>query len=188
MGVHRLELRSEPVLISDGPGLYPDRLACMWVLRALTPIRLVFNALFTDDSDVLAVRSSSGTIIAEVRGTARPPPFSTNETFLVITFNSSLDFHYSGFELTATAQAPDGTWPPIPAPARIADPPGEDSVMFTCNPAHEKAACPPSGRIVWSCSTDCLNEECDMNMPGFGLIGAIPEIGELKCASRIARV
>ena len=186
MGVHRLELRSEPVLISDGPGLYPDRLACMWVLRASTPIRLVFNAIFTEVSDVLTVMSTAGTIIAEVSGTARPAPISTNETFLVITFKSNLDYHYSGFELSATAQAPDGTWPSIPAPARIADPPGEDSVTFAC--IAETASCPPSGRIVWSCSTDCLNEECDMNLQGFGLIGVIPEIGELKCASRIARV
>ncbi len=64
---------------------------------------------------------------------------------------------------------------------------GDHSVTFKCDPA-KSDACPPSGLLEWSCSADCPNEECDVDLSGSGLLGTIPEIGSLRCAHRIARL
>jgi hypothetical protein len=42
--------------------------------------------------------------------------------------------------------------------------------------------------LHWNCSADCPDVECDINFGGFGLFGTIPEIGDLRCAHRFARV
>ena len=67
---------------------------------------------------------------------------------------------------------------------------GQESVTFKCDPAKAgwREACPPSGLLQWNCSTDCPDEECDIHFGGFGLFGTIPEIGDLRCAHRFARV
>jgi hypothetical protein len=67
---------------------------------------------------------------------------------------------------------------------------GQESVTFKCDPAKADPteACPPSGLLQWDCSEDCPDAECDINFGGFGLFGTIPEIGDLRCAHRFARV
>ena len=67
---------------------------------------------------------------------------------------------------------------------------GQESVTFKCDAAKAASseACPPSGLIHWNCSADCPDAECDINFGGFGLFGTIPEIGDLRCAHRFARV
>ncbi len=67
---------------------------------------------------------------------------------------------------------------------------GQESVTFQCDPAKADPteACPPSGLLRWNCSADCPDAECDLNFRGFGLFGTIPEIGDLRCAHRFARV
>jgi hypothetical protein len=66
---------------------------------------------------------------------------------------------------------------------------GLESVTFKCDPAQAGSeACPPSGLLHWNCSEDCPDAECDLNFGGFGLFGTIPEIGDLRCAHRFARV
>ena len=67
---------------------------------------------------------------------------------------------------------------------------GLESVAFQCDPAKAAVseACPPSGLLHWNCSVDCPDAECDINFDGFGLFGTIPEIGDLRCAHRFARV
>ncbi len=67
---------------------------------------------------------------------------------------------------------------------------GQESVTFTCDPAKAAVseACPPSGLLHWNCSEDCPDAECDLNFGGYGLFGTIPEIGNLRCAHRFARV
>jgi hypothetical protein len=125
-GVHRLELGAEPLLISDGPGLYPRRTACVWVLHAAAPIRLVFRSFFTeDDYDVLTVHDGAGEtiqLISELSGSRLPAPIVSNGTVLTLTFTSDNIVRFSGFELFASSLAATGTWPLIPAPARPPDP------------------------------------------------------------------
>jgi hypothetical protein len=125
-GVHRLELGAEPLLISDGAGLYPLRTACVWVLRAAAPIRLVFRSFFTEeDYDVLNVYDGAGEAmqpISELSGSRLPAPIVSNGTVLTLTFTSDAAVRYSGFELFASSLAADGTWPLTPAPARPPDP------------------------------------------------------------------
>ena len=67
---------------------------------------------------------------------------------------------------------------------------GLESVTFKCDPAKAAVseACPPSGLLQWNCSADCPDAECDINFGGYGLFGTIPEIGDLRCAHRFARV
>ncbi len=67
---------------------------------------------------------------------------------------------------------------------------GTESVTFKCDAAQAAVseACPPSGLLHWNCSADCPDAECDINFGGFGLFGTIPEIGNLRCAHRFARV
>ena len=67
---------------------------------------------------------------------------------------------------------------------------GLESITFKCDPAKADAgkACPSSGLLQWNCSEDCPHAECDINVAGFGLFGKIPEIGDLRCAHRFARV
>jgi hypothetical protein len=75
---------------------------------------------------------------------------------------------------------------------RLALAAGPESVTFKCDPAKakksKKSKCPPSGLLQWNCSVDCPDEECDINFGGFGLFGTIPEIGDLRCAHRFARL
>jgi hypothetical protein len=125
-GVHRLELGAEPLLISDGPGPYPIRTVCVWVLHAAAPMRLVFRSFFTeDDYDVFTVYDGAGEtmqLIAEFSGSRLPAPIASNGTVLTLTFTSDLSARFSGFELFASSLAADGAWPLIPAPARPPDP------------------------------------------------------------------
>ena len=124
-GVHRLELGAEPLLISDGPGLYPRRTACVWVLHAAAPIRLVFRSFFTEESDVFTAYNGAGEtmqLIAELSGSRLPAPIVSNGTVLTLTFTSDSSVRFSGFELFASSLAADGTWPLITAPARPPDP------------------------------------------------------------------
>ena len=67
---------------------------------------------------------------------------------------------------------------------------GQESVAFKCDPAKatKSEACPPSGLLHWNCSVDCPDAECDINLVGYGLVGTVPEIGNLRCAHRFARV
>ncbi len=67
---------------------------------------------------------------------------------------------------------------------------GPESVTFKCDAvkAAVSNACPPSGLLHWYCTADCPGAECDINFEGFGLFGTIPEIGDLRCAHRFARV
>ena len=229
-GVHRLELGAEPLLISDGPGLYPRRTACVWVLHAAAPIRLVFRSFFTEESDVFKVYDGAGEtmqLIAELSGSRLPAPIASNGTVLTLTFTSGSSVRFSGFELFASSLAANGAWPPISAPARPPDPrtplrallvlpaigagffgvlhftmrlrlsqlaaalaAGQESVAFKCDVAKAAVseACPPSGLLHWNCSEDCPDAECDINFGGLGLFGTIPEIGDLRCAHRFARV
>jgi hypothetical protein len=125
-GVHRLVLGAEPLLISDGPGLYPLHTACVWVLHAAAPIRLVFRSFFTeDDYDVLTVHDGAGEtmhLIAELSGSRLPAPIVSNGTVLTLTFTSDSAVRFSGFELFASSLGANGTWPLIPAPTRPPDP------------------------------------------------------------------
>jgi hypothetical protein len=125
-GVHRLELGAEPLLISDGPGLYPLRTACVWVLHAAAPLRLVFRSFFTeDDYDVLTVHDGAGEamqLITELSGSRLPAPIVSKGTVLTLTFTSDSAVRFSGFELFASPLGANGTWPVIAAPARPADP------------------------------------------------------------------
>jgi hypothetical protein len=125
-GVHRLELGAEPLLISDGPGLYPIRTACVWVLHAVVPMRLVFRSFFTeDDLDILTVHDGAGETmqrIAALSGSRLPAPIVSNGTVLTLTFTSGNTVRFSGFELFAASLGANGTWPLIPAPARPPDP------------------------------------------------------------------
>jgi hypothetical protein len=123
--VHRLELGAEPLLISDGPGLYPLRTACVWVLQAAAPIRLVFRSFFTEEYDVLTVYDGAGEtmqLFAELSGSRLPEPIASNGTVLTLIFTSNNHARFSGFELVASSLAANGTWPLIPAPARPPDP------------------------------------------------------------------
>jgi hypothetical protein len=67
---------------------------------------------------------------------------------------------------------------------------GQESVAFQCggSTAAHSEACPPSGLLHWNCTADCPDAECDINFERFGLFGTIPEIGDLRCAHRVARV
>ena len=67
---------------------------------------------------------------------------------------------------------------------------GLESVTLKCDEAKAAVseACPPSGLLHWNCSADCPDAECDINFGGLGLFGTIPEIGDLRCAHRFARV
>jgi hypothetical protein len=125
-GVHRLELGAEPLLISDGPGLYPLRTACVWVLHAAARIRLDFQSFFTqDDYDVLTVHDGAGETmqpISELSGSRLPAPIVSNGTVLTLTFTSDIGIRFSGFELFASSLGANGTWPLIPAPTRPPDP------------------------------------------------------------------
>ena len=124
-GVHRLELGAEPLLISDGPGLYPRRTACLWVLRAAARIRLDFRSFFTEEYDVLTLHDGAGEtmqLISELRGSRLPAPIVSNGTVLTLTFTSDNSVRFSGFELFASSLSANGTWPLIPAPTRPPDP------------------------------------------------------------------
>ena len=124
-GVHRLELGAEPLLISDGPGLYPLRTACVWVLHAAAPMRLVFRSFFTQESDVLTAYDGAGEamqLIAELSGSRLPAPIVSNGTVLTLTFTSDSSVRFSGFELFASSLSANGTWPLMPAPTRPPDP------------------------------------------------------------------
>jgi hypothetical protein len=124
-GVHRLELGAEPLLISDGPGLYPLRTACVWVLHAAAPVRLVFRSFFTEEYDVLTVHDGAGETmqrIAEMSGSRLPAPIVSNGTVLTLTFTSDSSVRFSGFELFASSLDANGTWPLIAAPTRPPDP------------------------------------------------------------------
>ena len=124
-GVHRLELGAESLLISDGPGLYPLRTACVWVLHAAARIRLVFRSFFTEEYDVLNVHDGAGEtmqLISELRGSRLPAPIVSNGTVLTLTFTSDSSVRFSGFELFASSLSANGTWPLIPAPTRPPDP------------------------------------------------------------------
>ena len=67
---------------------------------------------------------------------------------------------------------------------------GLESVTLKCDAAKAamSEACPPSGLLRWNCTADCPAAECDINFRAFGLFGTIPEIGDLRCAHRFARV
>jgi hypothetical protein len=125
-GVHRLELGAEPLLISDGPGLYPSRTACVWVLHAAVPIRLDFRSFFTEDNyDVLNVYDGAGEamqLIFALSGSRLPAPIVSNGTMVTLTFTADNALRFSGFELFASSLGANGTWPLIPAPARPTDP------------------------------------------------------------------
>ena len=124
-GVHRLVLGAEPLLISDGPGLYPRRTACVWVLHAAAPMRLVFRSFFTQESDVLTVHDGAGEtmqLISALSGSRLPAPIVSNGTVLTLTFTSDSSVRFSGFELFASSLGANGTWPLILAPTRLPDP------------------------------------------------------------------
>jgi hypothetical protein len=124
-GVHRTELGPEPLLISDGPGLYPLRTACVWVLHAAARIRLVFRSFFTQESDVLTVYDGAGEtmqLISDLSGSRLPAPIVSNGTVLTLTFTSNNQVRFSGFELFASSLGANGIWPLIAAPARPPDP------------------------------------------------------------------
>ena len=125
-GVHRTELGPEPLLISDGPGLYPLRTACVWVLHAAAPIRLSFRSFFTEDNyDVLNVYDGAGEamqLISALSGSRLPAPIVSNGTMVTLTFTADNALRFSGFELFASSLGANGTWPLIPAPARPTDP------------------------------------------------------------------
>ena len=124
-GVHRLELGAEPLLISDGPGLYPLRTACVWVLHAAAPIRLVFRSFFIEEYDVLTVHDGAGEtmqLISEFSGSRLPVPIVSNGTVLTLTFTSDSSVRFSGFELFASSLGANSTWPLILAPTRLPDP------------------------------------------------------------------
>jgi hypothetical protein len=135
--VHRLELGAEPLLISDGPGLYPLRTACVWVLHAAAPIRLVFRSFFTAEYDIFTVYDGAGEtmqLIAEFSGSRLPAPIVSNGTVLTLTFTSDSYACFSGFELFASSLAANGAWPLIAAPARPPDP--RTPLPSSCVPVH----------------------------------------------------
>ncbi len=75
---------------------------------------------------------------------------------------------------------PQCRWP-FPRTVRVAAAP--DGVLFQCDPAAER--CAPDGTYAWRCSSDCIYDECEINLRGYGLRGRCPELGDLRCAQRI---
>jgi hypothetical protein len=135
--VHRLELGPEPLLISDGPGLYPLRTACVWVLHAAAPIRLAFRSFFTEEYDLLTVYDGAGEtmqLIAELSGSRLPAPIVSNGTVLTLTFTSDGLVRFSGFELFASSLAANGTWPLIAVTAGPPDPRTPFRALWWCGP------------------------------------------------------
>ncbi len=61
-----------------------------------------------------------------------------------------------------------------------------DGVVFQCDPAAD--GCAPDGTVAWRCSSDCIDEECEMSLAAHGLRGLVPELGDVRCAQRIAQM
>jgi hypothetical protein len=74
-------------------------------------------------------------------------------------------------------------WPPLRTVRSLYVAAVPDGVVFQCDPVMK--GCAPDGTVAWRCSSDCIYDECEINLVGHGLRGRFPDLGDVRCAQRI---